>query len=268
MINDFVKKYSRAKKEVDQIIKKISRRRADNIYTPLYRAMEYSLFTGGKRVRPIIVKWVAELGKPDPKILENALTSIEYIHTYSLIHDDLPALDNDDYRRDSLTTHKKFSEGMAILAGDALLTEAFNILYSTGNIELVGILSNTAGPLGMVGGQAADIKDDKELSNEYINKLKTARLFEASARMGAAAGELDNKRRKKIKNYGINIGRAFQLKDDILDRESKNKDKTIREAKKIIKKAKKQLEGLENLGTKSSAEKLRELADFVIKRDK
>ncbi len=268
MNEKFKIKYTRTKNEVDEIIKKISQKRGKKIYWPLYRAMEYSLFTGGKRVRPVIVKWVAELGNPDPKILEKTLTAIEYIHTYSLIHDDLPALDNDNYRRGHLTNHKKFGEAMGILAGDALLTEAFNLLHLTENVKLIGIMADTAGPLGMVGGQAADIYDDKDVNLDYINKLKTARLFEAATMLGARVGGLDEKDSKVIRKYGVQIGRAFQLKDDVLDREYKNKDKTITEAEKISEEAKKQLAGLQNIKSGASTELLRELAEFIVKRDK
>ncbi|MGM0442356.1 MAG: polyprenyl synthetase family protein [Elusimicrobiota bacterium] len=265
MDSDFKKIFKQSKKEVDNIIKNISQKRGEKIYGPLQEAMEYSLFTGGKRVRPVIVKWVAELGKPDREILNKTLTAIEYIHTYSLIHDDLPALDDDKYRRGKLTAHEKFGEAMAVLAGDALLTEAFSLLASTGKIELGRILSDAAGPLGMVGGQAVDIDGNKNYDINYINNLKTARLFEAAAGLGAEVGELNDNSRKKLRNYGVNLGRAFQLRDDILDRESKNKDKTINRARNLIEEAKKQLE---DLGKPERTAPLWELAEFVIKRDK
>ncbi len=244
----------REKELIDTIIRKEFEENMRGAYHPLYEAMEYSLFSGGKRVRPVLLKWCAEIGSPRNDVLDKSITAIEYIHTYSLIHDDLPSMDDDDMRRGKPSLHRKFGEGMAILAGDALLTEAFFLLAKTGISSLSVELARSSGVKGMVGGQAADIK--REQDKDYINKLKTASLFRAASVMGGIVGGAGEVLLDKLSNYGINLGMAFQLKDDLLDKDSSEQVK----AQSFVNSAKNAIGGIEN------TEKLVNLADFVIAR--
>jgi geranylgeranyl diphosphate synthase type II len=193
----------------------------------IHRAMRYSVQAGGKRVRPILCLESARIFSPDVTAVLPVACALEFIHTYSLIHDDLPALDNDDLRRGKPTCHKKFGEATAILAGDALLTLAFETLANA-PIEparRVAILSHvgaSAGTVnGMVGGQVADLEAEgraiqpEEL--EYIHRSKTAALIRASVVAGAIGGGADEDNVERLKRFGETIGWAFQVVDDILD---------------------------------------------------
>lgn len=208
--------------------------------TTLHRAMRYSLFAGGKRIRSICCLEAARLvssdigPEPGPDIDQDILSTsctLELIHTYSLIHDDLPALDNDDYRRGKLTCHKVFGEAMAILAGDALLTLAFQVLSSLPRTnaaiksDLVAELSRAAGTMrGMIGGQVADLEAVNEPVTpeilEYIHRSKTGALITAAVRLGAVAAGAGPEQLAAITCFGENAGLAFQIVDDILDVES------------------------------------------------
>lgn len=188
----------------------------------IHKAMRYSLFAGGKRIRPILCMEAARTVTDACDGVENAAATLEMIHTYSLIHDDLPALDNDDLRRGRPTSHKMFGEAMAILAGDALLTHAFVVLGRMGNARLVeelAVASSTLG--GMIAGQVDDIAGERMEPSaellERIHRAKTGALLRCSLRMGAihagaSADELD-----ALSRYGEHIGLAFQIVDDILD---------------------------------------------------
>ncbi len=196
----------------------------------VFEAMRYSLFAGGKRVRPILAIASAEaLGVRDAGLLPIA-SSLELIHTYSLIHDDLPAMDNDDLRRGRPTCHKVYGEATAILAGDGLLTMAFEALSDPRRLEavppkrLVGIIreiSHASGCFGMVGGQVVDMESegkDVDLPTlEYIHTHKTGALIRASVRVGALYAGATEKRLKALTRYGELVGLAFQIADDILD---------------------------------------------------
>src|SRR3989304_4175685 len=196
----------------------------------LHEAMRYSLFAGGKRIRPILALASYEACGENPKDILPYATSLELIHTYSLIHDDLPSMDNDDLRRGKPTNHKVFGEAMAILAGDALLTEAFLMLSNNPHssslklsdlIKIIREVSLASGVHGMVGGQALDIfseniEPDKDTLN-FIHLHKTAALITASVRMGAILANIKEKKLKALTEYGTGIGLAFQIIDDILD---------------------------------------------------
>lgn len=194
----------------------------------IHRAMRYSLFAGGKRIRPLLVMATADAVSDAPVGVESAACALEMIHTYSLIHDDLPALDNDDLRRGRPTCHKVFGEAMAILAGDALLTLAFEILAKLDGvsaerrIELVRELAVASGTVGgMIGGQVNDIEGEGKHPTaellESIHRAKTGALLRASVRMGAIYAGADAAQLAALTKFGEHIGLAFQIVDDILD---------------------------------------------------
>ena len=193
---------------------------------PLDEAMRYSTLAGGKRFRPALVILTARLLGADDEAAMPAACAIEMVHTYSLIHDDLPAMDNDDLRRGRPTSHKVFGEAMAILAGDALLTEAFAVLArgrraGPGKSQLVAELAAAEGAAGMVGGQAADLdaerNPDSTVRVETIHARKTARMIEAAVTMGAVVGKAGRRTAGQLALYGRHLGMAFQIADDILD---------------------------------------------------
>jgi geranylgeranyl diphosphate synthase type II len=194
----------------------------------IHRAMRYSLFAGGKRVRPVLCLEAAHAICAAPRGIETAACSLEFIHTYSLIHDDLPALDNDDYRRGKLTSHKVFGEAMAILTGDALLTLAFETLSKLDAVpddrktRVIAELATAAGTVGgMIGGQVADLEGEGKPPDakllESIHRAKTGALLRASVRMGAIYAGADQQQFDAISRFGEHVGLAFQIVDDILD---------------------------------------------------
>ncbi|EKD22087.1 MAG: hypothetical protein ACD_87C00167G0001 [uncultured bacterium] len=196
----------------------------------IFQAVRYSLLAGGKRLRPILCLAAAEAVGGDSKTILPVACALEYIHTYSLIHDDLPAMDNDDYRRGRLTAHKVFGEDIAILAGDALLTEAFHLL--TRKELMPGIppeyiltvtaeIAAAAGWFGMVGGQVLDVRSEgKKVDLEtlqQIHRLKTGELIRVSLRSGAILSGASTEMTASLSDYGRQIGLAFQIADDILN---------------------------------------------------
>ena len=196
----------------------------------IYDAMEYSLMAGGKRLRPMLMLEAYRLfGGKDESIVTPFMAAIEMIHTYSLVHDDLPAMDNDDYRRGRKTTHIVYGEDMGILAGDALLNYAYETvaksMASGEKLELqakaFAVLSQKAGIYGMVGGQVVDVemtgKDLSEEQLEFIYRLKTGALLEASLMTGAVLAGASDEEVRAMEKVGRNVGMAFQIQDDILD---------------------------------------------------
>lgn len=195
----------------------------------LVQAMNYSLMAGGKRLRPLLVIAAAESLGASREAAVPVACAIEMIHTYSLVHDDLPAMDNDDYRRGKLTNHKVFGEAMAILAGDGLLTHAFHFAVEAARygvpaeavLAIVEDLSRYAGPAGMVGGQAADMEGEQGLTDathlQYIHEHKTGDLIVFSTKAGGRIGAGDAAQLQSLETYGRAIGLAFQIQDDILD---------------------------------------------------
>ena len=193
----------------------------------LAESMEYSLMAGGKRLRPILVMAAADAVGARGTDFVQAACGIEMIHTYSLIHDDLPAMDNDDYRRGKLTNHKVFGEALAILAGDALLTQALEVILRQQGVSaevLVQVLqemSIAAGPNGMVGGQVIDmLSEGKRISMEELRTMymgKTGALFRAAIRSGAILGGASEAKLAALTTYADCFGLAFQITDDILD---------------------------------------------------
>jgi len=196
----------------------------------LHEAMRYSVFAGGKRIRPILMLAACETVGGEIKNALPAACAIEMIHSYSLIHDDLPAMDDDDFRRGNPTNHKVYGEATAILAGDGLLTEAFIVLSNKdfwGNLpldhyrEVINILAKSAGSHGMVGGQIADMEAENKPVDlptlEYIHTHKTGALILAAIEIGALLGGASDQQRRALCRYGEAVGLAFQVADDILD---------------------------------------------------
>jgi geranylgeranyl diphosphate synthase type II len=238
MDKDPLKKYLRDRQaEVDQLL---------HSYLPgakcppplIHEAIRYSLFAGGKRLRPILCLAAAESVGGRREVVLPFAAAIELIHTYSLVHDDLPAMDNDTYRRGKLTNHKMFGESTAILAGDALLTAAFTLMAEKGVagtishkkiLSVILELGSAAGSTGMVGGQLVDIQSEgkKSINQDelhYIHTHKTGALIRASVRIGGILGGASSKKLTALTRYGEKIGLAFQIADDILDVEGEEKE--------------------------------------------
>jgi farnesyl diphosphate synthase len=265
----------------------------DGAQSRLYEAMRYSSLSEGKRLRPFLTVATANLfGVSQSSSLQLA-AAIEFVHTYSLIHDDLPAMDDDDIRRGKASCHIKFDEATAILAGDALLTFAFEILADRSThpshsvrCELVKCMAKAAGANGMVGGQMVDLdSDSREMSiNEIINlqRLKTGELFAVSCEGGAILGNAPEHLRKLVKGYAHDIGLAFQITDDLLDakandnsdsdRMDKSSDKATFVSAMGAKKAKDQAKILAEQAVRhlhtfgKKADLLRELASYIVDR--
>jgi geranylgeranyl diphosphate synthase type II len=198
----------------------------------LAEAMTYSLKAGGKRIRPLLCLLAAEAVGAAAENALGCAVALEYIHTYSLIHDDLPAMDDDDLRRGKPTCHMVFGEGQAILAGDGLLTEAFTLLAGdpalppSRRVEALRILGEAAGWQGMVGGQSLDLEGEQHTRKgepvslgqlQLIHRLKTGALLRAALELGAIAGNAGPEARATLREAGAAMGLAFQIKDDILD---------------------------------------------------
>jgi len=200
-------------------------------YPPLLmEAMRYSVFAGGKRLRPILTLAAAEAVGGDPEMVLPAAGALEYIHTYSMIHDDLPAMDDDDYRRGKLTNHKIYGEAMAILAGDALLTHAFEVLHGPPLTERFPAallqqvsyrVARSSGSFGMIGGQVMDIVSEGQQvpleTLEYIHRHKTAALIAVAVTIGGLLGGGTPVQVQALEGYGHSVGWAFQIADDLLD---------------------------------------------------
>jgi geranylgeranyl diphosphate synthase type II len=260
----------------------------------IHKAMRYSLFAGGKRIRPILCIAAAHAVSNFPAGIESAACALELIHTYSLIHDDLPALDNDDLRRGRPTCHKVFGEAIAILAGDALLTLAFQVLAQlncdpTRKTSLIAELALASGTVnGMIGGQVHDLEGEGKRPTaallEAIHRAKTGALLRASLRIGGIYAGADHDQLQALSCYGEHIGLAFQIVDDVLDVEQPSEalGKTAgkdAQQQKITFPAVYGLERSREMAEQersaahlalrtfyARAERLRELADFIVRR--
>ena len=261
----------------------------------IHKAMRYSLFAGGKRIRPVLAIAAARAVSDSAEGVENAAATLELIHTYSLIHDDLPALDNDDLRRGRPTCHKVFGEAMAILAGDALLTLAFEVLSRLRNIDaqrkirLVEELSRAAGTVGgMIGGQVNDLEGERKRPTahllESIHRAKTGAILRASVRMGGVYAGATGQELAALSEYGEHVGLAFQIIDDVLDVEesSESLGKTAGKDEAQQKITFPAVYGLERSREMAEeerlashlalrmfddrAERLRQIADFIVQR--
>ncbi|MBL8029443.1 MAG: polyprenyl synthetase family protein [Fibrobacteres bacterium] len=255
----------------------------------IHKSMRYSMFAGGKRLRPVLCLLAHEICGGEGDKAYPAACALEMMHTFSLIHDDLPCMDDDDFRRGKPTNHKVFGEAIAVLAGDALCIHAYGILGSYVGLPIVKEISSALGTAGMIGGQVADIEsegtadvDAKTL--EFIHIHKTEKLITTSLRTGAIIAGADEAKLAAITKYGQGIGLAFQIVDDVLDLTSdtatlgkdvgsdleNNKatyprlygiDKSRAEAKRLVNEAK---DALALFGEKGAM--LRELADFIVER--
>lgn len=288
----FQEKSSLINQELDLLLPK-----AEEKPEILHQAMRYSIFAGGKRLRPVLFLAVLEaLEKEDHHLLPFAC-ALELVHTYSLIHDDLPAMDNDDYRRGLPTCHKKYGEAQAILAGDALITYAFNLMLMIRNkgipaeliLEAVDEVAYKAGIKGMIVGQVVDMESEsKEISLEdlkYIHRNKTGALISAAVRSAAILAGSDKETLEKLTGYAENLGLAFQITDDILDviGDEKKLGKPIGSDEKKLKSTYPSLLGIEESrtlakkamekalsfldGMTESADPLREIGKMVLTRE-
>ncbi len=247
----------------------------------LYEAMRYAVMSGGKRVRPVLTLAACEAVGGDERLVMPAACALELIHSYSLVHDDLPCMDDDTLRRGKPTCHVKFGEDTALLAGDALLTLAFKILtapvktgnkgFATRQLEAAHFIAEAVGAPGMVGGQAADLIYQKKPADlatmEYINIHKSGALIAASVRAGAYLGGGNPAAVKSLFRYGQALGLLFQIVDDILDGEGYAKllgpHQAQKEALDVCRRAQKEILFLGKKGRVLS-----EIADFVLKRKK
>ncbi len=294
---DFKEELKKYQKQINQELEKYIKKQEcpEQI---LNQAMEYSLNGGGKRIRPILTIATYQIFKQDIKTCFPYAIAIEMVHNFSLIHDDLPGIDNDDFRHGKPTNHKKFNEATAILAGDGLLNEAYGViskdLKNSNPEELqkkIKILEEFSEAINrMIAGEYVDTKMEKQkITKEqltYIHQNKTAAIFKISIRMGAILAECDDKQLEKLTNYADKIGLAFQIRDDILAEEGNEeilgkpvgKDKELgkctyvsqyglQEAKKILNETiKEAIQQTEEFGEK--AEFLRQLAIYIQNRNK
>lgn len=206
---------------IESYLKQWYARFHDEPQSKLFEAMEYSLLAGGKRLRPVFAFEFCRMCGADWKKAAPFAAAIEMIHTYSLIHDDLPSMDDDDYRRGRLTNHKVYGEAMAILAGDALLTDAFAVASAAGIADGIAVLAECAGSLGMVGGQVLDIMSEERVLTEQevidIQSRKTGALINAACVTGAMAGGATQEQIAAAGRFAGALGLAFQIRDDMLD---------------------------------------------------
>lgn len=200
----------------------------EGLQKTVIEAMNYSVKAGGKRLRPMLMNETYKLFGGNGKVVQPFMAALEMIHTYSLVHDDLPALDNDEYRRGKKTTHAVYGETMGILAGDGLLNYAFEIASTAFDIEFsekvakaLKVLANKAGIYGMIGGQIADIESEGKQVDiqtvEFIHRLKCGALIESAMKIGAILAGASDEEQEKIEQIGADVGYAFQIQDDILD---------------------------------------------------
>ena len=223
-MTDYSTRYERyrsyAEREIETYLDSCS-----HIPEPLLSAMKYAVLGGGKRIRPVMALHGAELACGDMTVAKYAAIAVELVHSYSLVHDDMPCMDNDVLRRGLPTTHVKFGEGMALLAGDGLLSESFEVMLKSADsakssaafLRACKIFSSCIGCDGMVAGQCVDLTGNEDYSVEYLQLKKTSALLKCGLCTGAALGGADQKLIKALSDYADNVGLAFQITDDILD---------------------------------------------------
>lgn len=219
------------KEHIENVVKKYLPKE-EAVQKTVFEAMNYSILAGGKRIRPMLMEEVYRMFGGNSQVIEPFMAAMEMIHTYSLVHDDLPAMDNDEFRRGKLTTHAKYGHAMGILAGDGLLNYAFETAVQAFEIEpenknigkALKVLAQKAGVYGMIGGQVVDIESEKMLASEmtkerldFIYRLKTAALLEASMMIGAIMAGVKDEEIERIESIATKVGMAFQIQDDVLD---------------------------------------------------
>lgn len=281
-------------KTVDQALRRFLPKTTQAPHT-IHKAMRYSVFAGGKRLRPILTLAAAEACGGKEKNALPPACAVEIMHTYSLVHDDLPCMDDDDLRRGRPTSHRVFGEGMAVLTGDALLTEAFAILAETPPTERYHVrdylreFARTGGSRELIGGQVLDLEGEgKKLTRAQLVKIheaKTAALLRCSLRLGAMSANATPENLKALGDFGQNLGLAFQVMDDILDvtqstetlGKTAGKDQAVEKAtypaifglepskKEAARLTKKALTALDLLG--ENATRLRQIADYLLVRE-
>lgn len=249
--------------------------KADHRPAVIHESMRYMMFSGGKRIRPILAWLACEACGGTVDDVKLPAVAIEAVHTYSLAHDDLPCMDDDDERRGKPTCHKKYNEYIAVLTGDALLTYAFELLANTNagekTVRMIKELASASGSIGMIGGQVVDKEyEHKELTQailDYINVNKTGKLITVSCRIGAIAAGATEEQENALVKYGEYLGFAFQVVDDIIDNDGylrfMSRHEAYDHAEDLVNKAK---ESLNVFGER--AEILKAVADFVLKRGK
>lgn len=228
-MNDFEQMAKERAEHAEQVFRKYLPEESGYQKT-IFEAVNYSMCAGGKRIRPIIMDEVYRMfGGKDAVVIEPFMAAMEMIHTYSLVHDDLPAMDNDDYRRGKLTTHKKFGEAMGILAGDALLNLAYETAFCAfegggdpaRTVRALQVLGHKAGVSGMVGGQVVDVEENGRFVDEetllFVYRTKTSALFEAAFMIGGILAGASDEDVDTLEKIGNHLGMAFQIQDDILD---------------------------------------------------
>lgn len=227
-MNDFEKSMAERVQRTEQILDRYLPAE-EGYQKTIFEAVNYSVRAGGKRLRPILMQAVYEMcGGTDPGVIEPFMAALEMIHTYSLVHDDLPAMDDDDYRRGRLTTHKKFGEDMGILAGDALLNYAYETAFTafgSGKADRVAealrVLGRKAGMYGMVGGQVVDVEENGKFVDEatllFVYETKTSALLEAAFMIGGILAGAAQEQIQRLELSAKKLGIAFQIQDDILD---------------------------------------------------
>ncbi len=221
---DYISQYNRYAERFEQQLK-IALTKLDSVPNYLKNAMEYAVLDGGKRIRPVLCYATADMLNVDLEQVDAFAVAIELIHSYSLVHDDLPCMDNDDYRRGKLSTHKKFGEAFGVLAGDGLLNFAFEYVLSKDNFSLLDakalkFLSFCAGASGMIGGQTLDLLNEKNVNVDVeilyeIYKNKTAKLLIAPLIISCIFA--NEKYKEELTEYGLNLGIMFQISDDLMD---------------------------------------------------
>ena len=261
--------------EIEQIIKRYLPEE-EGWQKTIMEAMNYSILAGGKRLRPMLILETLRLFGGEEKLAYPFMAAMEMIHTHSLVHDDLPALDNDDYRRGRLTTHKVYGEAMGVLSGVALLNYAYEVMltaFDTADtpdcqahvIQALKVMSHKTGLYGMLGGQSVDVENDgKPLSKEmldYIYKNKTSALIEASMMTGAVLAGASEKELEIVEQAAENIGLAFQIQDDILDVTSTQEElgKPIHSDEKNNK-----VTYVSLVGAPAAASRVKELSDHAV----
>ena len=270
---------------IDNTLKKYFKVQKESPFAPIYEAMLYTLFPGGKRIRAILTLAAAEALKENVENVLNVACALEAIHNYSLIHDDLPSIDNDDFRRGKPSNHKKFGEDIAILAGDGLLTLAFEFLSDPENpvqdpkiqLEAVYELSRASGPRGMVGGQSCEVQKRKEEkcdfpTLEFLHIHKTGMLIRASVTIPAKLLRANEEQYNALKTYGSNLGLAFQIVDDIADVSQGKPNKVSYPAIMSLDECRERSRELKNQAIKAlskfgkEADPLRHIAEFIVER--